>query len=57
MRVAVAGLGWWGKQIISCLVKSPRFEVLHGVDPSPPEGALDFLAHRAANEAGPDDDA
>ena len=36
MKVAVAGLGWWGKQIISCLDKSPRFEVLHGVDPLPP---------------------
>lgn len=36
MKVAVAGLGWWGKQIISCLQKSPRFEVLYGVDPTPP---------------------
>ena len=44
MRVAVAGRGWWGKQIISCIVKSPRFEVLHGVAPSPLEGALDFLS-------------
>lgn len=44
MRVAVAGLGWWGKQIISCLDKSPRFEVLYGVDPVPPAGALEFLS-------------
>ncbi len=28
MRVAVMGLGWWGKQIISCLKSSPRFVVL-----------------------------
>jgi len=45
MRVAVAGLGWWGKQIIACLKKSPAFEVVFGVDPTPPEGALDFLYH------------
>jgi predicted dehydrogenase len=36
MKVAVAGLGWWGKQIIRCLDKSPKFEVLYGVDPRPP---------------------
>jgi predicted dehydrogenase len=36
MKVAVAGLGWWGKQIIACLGKSPRFEVLYGIDPNPP---------------------
>jgi predicted dehydrogenase len=42
MKVAVAGLGWWGKQIIACLEKSPRFEVLYGVDPSPPDDVADF---------------
>jgi len=42
MKVAVAGLGWWGKQIISCLEKSPRFEVLYGVDPSPPDDVAAF---------------
>jgi predicted dehydrogenase len=36
MKVAVAGLGWWGKQIIRCLDGSPRFEVLYGVDPALP---------------------
>jgi predicted dehydrogenase len=36
MRVAVAGLGWWGKQIISCLDRSDRFQVLYGIDPHPP---------------------
>ncbi len=36
MKVAVAGLGWWGKQIIGCLEKSARFEVICGVDPMPP---------------------
>src|SRR5215831_3827545 len=44
MRVAVAGLGWWGKQIISCLKKSPRFEVVYGVDPIASEVTNGFLA-------------
>jgi predicted dehydrogenase len=44
MRVAVAGLGWWGKQIISCLKKSPRFEVVCGVDPIASEATNGFLA-------------
>ena len=39
MKVAVAGLGWWGKQIIRTLSKSPLFEVLYGVDPAPPADA------------------
>ena len=42
MKVAVAGLGWWGKQIISCLQKSPRFEVLYGIDPKPPADIEEF---------------
>jgi predicted dehydrogenase len=42
MKVAVAGLGWWGKQIISCLDKSPRFDVLYGIDPSPPADVEEF---------------
>jgi predicted dehydrogenase len=44
MRVAVAGLGWWGKQIISCLKRSPRFEVTYGVDPIASETTNGFLA-------------
>jgi hypothetical protein len=27
MRIAVVGLGWWGKQIIACLEKSSRFDI------------------------------
>ena len=42
MKVAVAGLGWWGKQIITCLSKSPRFEVLYGIDPKPPADVEEF---------------
>ena len=44
MRVAVAGLGWWGKQIISCLKNSPRFAVLQGVDPAASDQVKAFLA-------------
>ena len=42
MKVAVAGLGWWGKQIIACLDRSPRFEVLYGIDPKPPADVEEF---------------
>ena len=52
MKVAVAGLGWWGKQIISCLAKSPRFDVLYGIDPKPPADIEEFRkAHRFTLEA------
>ncbi|MGH6922746.1 MAG: Gfo/Idh/MocA family protein [Propylenella sp.] len=44
MRVAVAGLGWWGRQIIGCLSKSPRFEVMYGVDPAPADDIESFRA-------------
>ena len=42
MKVAVVGLGWWGKQIIGCLSKTQRFEVLYGIDPSPPPDVREF---------------
>lgn len=32
LRAAVVGLGWWGKQIITCLKDSPHVRVTHGVD-------------------------
>ena len=47
MKVAVAGLGWWGKQIIGCLDKSPRFDVLYGVDPNPPADIEEFRKSHA----------
>ena len=43
MNVAVAGMGWWGRQIIECLEKSSRFHVLYGVDPAPPNGTSEIL--------------
>jgi predicted dehydrogenase len=42
VKVAVAGLGWWGKQIVRAISQSPHFEVLYGVDPAPPPGIADF---------------
>ena len=51
MRVAVAGLGWWGKQIIICLEKSAHFEIAYGVDPVPPTGAVEFLAEHGVRYA------
>jgi predicted dehydrogenase len=32
LNAAVVGLGWWGKQIVKCLVDSNRIRVTHGVD-------------------------
>jgi predicted dehydrogenase len=32
IRIGIIGLGWWGKQIITCLATSPRFKVVAGCD-------------------------
>jgi predicted dehydrogenase len=32
IRIGVIGLGWWGKQIVTCLADSPRFKVVAGCD-------------------------
>lgn len=53
MKVAVAGLGWWGKQIIRSLATSPKFTVLAAVDPFRPADADAFLA-QAGVELAPD---
>ena len=42
MKVAVVGLGWWGKEIIRCISRSARFTVVYGVDPMPPSGIEAF---------------
>lgn len=44
MKVAVAGLGWWGKQIIRTLAASQKFTVIAAVDPFRPADADAFLA-------------
>ena len=32
LKAAVIGLGWWGKQIVTCLSNSKIINVTHGVD-------------------------
>jgi len=32
IRIGIIGLGWWGKQIVTCLKESPRFKVVAGCD-------------------------
>lgn len=32
IRIGIIGLGWWGKQIVTCLSESPRFMVVAGCD-------------------------
>jgi hypothetical protein len=41
MKVAVAGLGWSGNQIICCLGKYPRFEAIVGSSRN--DGAVELL--------------
>ena len=53
MKVAVAGLGWWGKQIIRSLSASPKFTVVAAVDPFRPADADAFLKE-AKVELAPD---
>ena len=35
IRIAVIGLGWWGKQIVTCLAGSARFRVVTAYDVNP----------------------
>src|SRR5882757_3988272 len=32
IRIGIIGLGWWGKQIVTCLAESPQFKVVAGCD-------------------------
>ena len=32
IRIGIIGLGWWGKQIVTCLAESPCFRVVAGCD-------------------------
>ena len=32
LNAAVVGLGWWGKQIVTCLADSDEIRVARGVD-------------------------
>ena len=40
LRVAVCGLGWWGKVIVPLAKASPRLEVVRLVDPDPSAAAF-----------------
>src|SRR4051812_41429602 len=51
MRVAVVGLGWWGKQIIKCLANSSKFKVIFGVDPVASDEAKSLLVDVGAKYA------
>ena len=35
LKAAVIGLGWWGKQITTCLAESRHISITHGVDMAP----------------------
>jgi predicted dehydrogenase len=39
IRVAVIGLGWWGKQIVTCLRESARLRIVTAHDANPPSVA------------------
>ena len=43
LNAAVIGLGWWGKQIVTCLADSDKINVVRGVDVNL-DGARDFAA-------------
>jgi predicted dehydrogenase len=46
IRIAVIGLGWWGRQIVACLEESARLRVVAGFDPNA-AAVADFAAqHR-----------
>jgi predicted dehydrogenase len=32
IKFGIIGLGWWGKQIVTCLADSPRFKIVAGCD-------------------------
>ena len=42
LRVAVVGLGWWGRTIVPLLKGSTKLRVVKGVDPAP--AAAEFAA-------------
>lgn len=44
MKIAIVGLGWWGRQIIASLAPSRKLEVVCGVDPAPAAGTEELLA-------------
>ena len=47
LNAAVVGLGWWGKQIVTCLDDSEKITVTRGVDVSL-DGLAAYANHRGA---------
>jgi len=46
IRIGIIGLGWWGKQIVTCLAESPRFKVVAGCDIDTQTAAPFATAHK-----------
>ena len=46
IRIGIIGLGWWGKQIVTCLTESPRFRVVAGCDVDTNRAAPFAAAHK-----------
>ena len=46
IRIGIIGLGWWGKQIVTCLAESPRFKVVAGCDIDTKMAAPFAAAHK-----------
>ena len=52
LRTAIAGLGWWGGELIKRISESSRFKAVAGVDPSPSAQILTMLQqHGMRHEA------
>lgn len=48
LRTAIVGLGWWGRQITTCLSGSDRIEITLGVDVNPAAAEKFAAAHGIA---------
>jgi len=46
IRIGIIGLGWWGKQIVTCLAGSARFKVVAGCDIDAKMAAPFAAAHK-----------
>jgi predicted dehydrogenase len=46
IRIGIIGLGWWGKQIVTCLSDSSRFKVVAGCDIDTKMAAPFAASHR-----------
>lgn len=45
LNAAIVSMGWWGKQIVSCLDKSETIKIVRGVEVEPDKVA-GFAAQR-----------